>query len=317
MKKADMQAVLEQIATLAGNGAANGETHSEGRSDEVQPARTRRGHRPRREAGGLDVLERKDERQLLLATKSSVHTFGRGAKCHTDKRGHATPGGRSPAEIVLDASEGFIPLWQHGTTLRWQFNEASLEPFLYPEDLKEYVRERMRAAVLAWGDAAPVGFTERGDAWDFEIVVRAADDCDANGCTLASAFFPDAGRHQLVIYPKMFEQDQDEQVETLVHELGHVFGLRHFFADVHESTWPSEIFGEHRAFSIMNYGWRSVLTETDRADLTRLYETVWSGELTNVNGTPIRLVKPYHASGEVVMPNCESLRAAAVADRRD
>ena len=61
----------------------------------------------------------------------------------------------------------------------------------------------------------------------------------------------------------------------------------------------------------MNYGWRSVLTETDRSDLNRLYESVWSGELTNVNGTPIRLVQPYHASGEPVTPNCLSSHEAA------
>lgn len=68
---------------------------------------------------------------------------------------------------------------------------------------------------------------QRDDRWDFEIVVGHANDCDRNGCVLASAFIPDAGRHELTIFPKMFDQAREEQVETLIHEIGHVFGLRH------------------------------------------------------------------------------------------
>ena len=303
MKKAELRKLLAQIERLA---ASIGDDDEEDDSPEERGAPT--GRAPGRVRGGR-LTERREDSELLAKT-SPVHKFGRESVCRTDKRGQPTPGGRSPTELVLDASEGFIPLWKHGVKLRWQFNEASLEPFLYPTELKDYVRDLMREAVLAWDYASPVGFIERDDAWDFEIVIRAQDDCDAWGCTLASAFFPDAGRHQLVVYPEMFDQDHGEQVETLVHEIGHIFGLRHFFADVSETTWPSEIFGEHRAFSIMNYGWRSVLTETDKSDLKLLYDSVWSGALTNVNGTPIRLVDPYHDAGAVVTPNCDSRRAA-------
>ncbi len=57
------------------------------------------------------------------------------------------------------------------------------------------------------------------------------------------------------------------------------------------------MFGEHEPFSIMNYGSLSQLTDADRSDLKQLYQMVWSGELTNINGTPIRLVKPFHTIG--------------------
>lgn len=130
-------------------------------------------------------------------------------------------------------------------------------------------------ALLAWGDAAPVKFAEKTDVWDFEIVMKRNDDCDANGCVLASAFFPDSGRHQLTLYPKMFTQVRQEQVETLVHEIGHVFGLRHFFANVSESAWASQIFGTHKPFSIMNYGSQS---RTDRRRQGR-FETPVSARL--------------------------------------
>jgi hypothetical protein len=235
--------------------------------------------------------------EAAKAKDPQVHVYGPGAVCETEPRGHRTPRGRTPLEIVVDASEGFIPLWDKDMTLRWRFRERSMNYFQNPASAKAEITTLFGDALLAWGDAAPVRFTQQNDAWDFEIVMRRADDCDSNGCVLASAFFPDAGRHELVLYPKMFTLDRQEQVETLIHEIGHVFGLRHFFANITENAWPSQIFGTHNPFSIMNYGSQSVLTDEDKADLKRLYRLAWSGELSHINGTPIRFVKPFHTIG--------------------
>lgn len=229
--------------------------------------------------------------------ESQLHLFGDGVICDTDTRGYAEPGNRAPTEIVVDASEGFIPLWEPGVTLRWRFQEHSMSFFENPPAAKAAIRELMGEALVLWGDAAPVRFTERNDAWDFEVVMRATDKCTANGCVLASAFFPDAGRHELVLYPRMFRQSRKEQVDTFSHELGHTFGLRHFFANLSETAWPSEVFGVHRPFSIMNYGGQSELTDDDKADLKRLYRAAWSGELRAINRTPIKFVTPFHSAG--------------------
>jgi hypothetical protein len=167
-----------------------------------------------------------------------------------------------------------------------------------PDAAKAAIEQLLGETILAWGDAAPIKFAKRSDAWDFEIVMRRHDDCDINGCVLASAFFPDGGRHKLTLYPKMFTQDKKEQFETLIHEIGHIFGLRHFFAKVREAGFPSEIFGKHDKFTIMNYGPDSILTEYDKADLKTLYQMAWAGEVTEINGTPIKFVKPFHAIGD-------------------
>lgn len=103
-----------------------------------------------------------------------------------------------------------------------------------------------------------------------------------------------AGQQELRIFPKMFEQPREEQVETLVHEMGHIFGLRHFFALEQEEDWPSEVFGKHEKFTIMNYGSASVLTDNDKNDLKNLYVQAWLGTLKQINGTPIRLIRAYH-----------------------
>jgi hypothetical protein len=241
-------------------------------------------------------FRRLSEKDAQKAKAEHVHVYGNRVKCMTDTRGYATPQNADRVRIVVDSSEGYIPLWARRSTLRWRFQSQTLALFENPTAAAQAIRRLLGEALLAWGDAVPVRFSERRDAWDFEISVRNADDCDAAGCTLASAFFPDSGRHELLIYPKMFEQSDKEQVETLAHELGHVFGLRHFFAKVSEKTWPAEIFGTHKPFSIMNYGAKSKLTADDRKDLKNLYEQAWSGQLSEINGTPIRLVRPFHYS---------------------
>lgn len=234
-----------------------------------------------------------------------VHLIRDGVVCDTERRGRATPGDASLLEIVLDASRSFIPLWERGTTLHWRFQEASFARYENPVAARAAIETLFGEALLLWGDAAPVRFARDDDTWDFEISVRSQDRCDQRGCVLARAFFPDAGRHELVIFPKMLEETREEQVETLAHEIGHIFGLRHFFALVSEADAPAVVFGQHGRFSIMNYGTDSRMSDADRADLKDVYAQAWSGALTSINRTPIRLVQPYHASGT---PAAETFR---------
>jgi Matrixin len=243
-------------------------------------------------------FEMLDGAKLAKAQKSYVHLYGEGlkCKCRTEPIGYATPGNKILAKLKVDASLGFIPLWERGTILRWRFQENSFSVFADPAAAQSAIRQLIGNALVSWGDAVPVTFSEQKENWHFEVSMRDADDCDQNGsCTLASAFFPDSGRHTLDIYPKMFKLPAKEQNETLVHELGHVFGLRHFFALTSEKAYPAEVFGTDDKFSIMNYGAYSELTDNDRSDLKHLYQMVWEGSLTDINGTKIRLVRPHHA----------------------
>ena len=253
---------------------------------------------PFTKAAGKDPFKRRSKAELDALKKGSAHVYGKSVRCSTDALGKKSPSGRSPAEIVVDASDGFVPLWAKSQILKWRFQEQSMAQFANVAAAKAGIRALMSDALMKWGTAVPVRFHESsgGQRWDFEVVVREQPDCDINGCVLASAFFPDAGQHELVIYPTMFDQPRAEQVETLIHEIGHVFGLRHFFANVSETEWASEVFGKQSKFTIMNYGANSKLTTADKADLRTLYRKAWSGEVADVNGTPIRLFRPYSAS---------------------
>lgn len=153
---------------------------------------------------GTHPFQLRDPDDAAREVEPEVHVYGQDVVCETDTRGYATPKNLSPTEIVVDASEGFIPLWEPGSTMRWRFQEQSMALFEAPDAAKTAIKELLGKGLLAWGDAAPVKFSQRDDAWDFEFVVRETDRCSANGCVLASAFFPDPGRHELVIYPKLF-----------------------------------------------------------------------------------------------------------------
>lgn len=228
---------------------------------------------------------------------ADLHRYGKDKSiiCCTEKRGYKTPNNLKPVKLVLDASEGFIPLWEQNRTLHFRFHQNSMKFFQNPAKAKTAILTLFGEAVLAWGNSSPISFKENADTYDFEIYMNRTDEGDdESGYVLASAFFPASGRDRLILYPKMFEQTREEQVETLIHEIGHIFGLRHFFAIEQEEEWPSEIYGKHSKFSIMNYGAASKLTKADKSDLKKLYAEVWSKKLQKINGTPIVLVKPYH-----------------------
>jgi Matrixin len=247
-----------------------------------------------------DPFELRSPDEMLRELEPLIHIYGNRVVCDTDKRGYPTPQNRNPAELVVDASEGFIPLWERNETLRWQFQERSLQAFRNPEAARTATRQLFADAVIAWGDAAPIQFTQSNNAWDFEIAFRSQDRCNNDGgCVLASAFFPGSARETLVVYPKFFTQTRQERLETFIHEIGHIFGLRHFFARISEADAPSELFGSQDAFTIMNYGTQSVLTDRDKSDLQELYRLVWSGQLTKISRTPIRFFRPFHNSGRL------------------
>lgn len=260
---------------------------------------------------GLPGSLSKRKTPLPKGDTPDLHVYGNHVVCTTDTRGFPTPDNRNPLELVVNAPGGIIPLWDRNVTLRYRFNDESFELyFADPTAAKAEVLRLFGEAVSAWGDAAPVQFTQAEDATDFQIFMMQEANCNALGCVLASAFFPDSGRHNLRLYPTLFEQNRQEVIETLVHEIGHIFGLRHFFANISETSSPSKIFGQHNKVSIMNYGEDSRLTETDKSDLKKLYQMAWSGELTSIDHASITFVRPFSSMALSPQPAAFAARLA-------
>ncbi len=260
--------------------------------------------------------QRSNPRQAPIAAKDARQTHvygkvkGKEIVCSTDTRGFPTPNDADPLELVVNAPGGVIPLWDKNVTLRYRFDEESLRVyFADPDAAKNEITLLFAEAVSAWGDAAPVKFSLNEESSDFQIVMMPQSNCNLVGCVLASAFFPDSGRHHLRLYPTLFQQTREEQVETLIHEIGHIFGLRHFFAQLRETSVPSKIFGEHNEVSIMNYGPNSRLTETDKSDLKKLYQLAWSGELTEIDRARIVFVQPFSTIASATATQSRDLAA--------
>lgn len=222
-------------------------------------------------------------------TDPEIHYMGKNRLCVTGR-----PARKFSPEKIVVGTEGFIPLWEKGVHLRYRLNERT---FRETKRSREEVLKVLNEAIKQWGDSAPITFVEDSNLWDFEISLRNASDCRDGGCVLAGAFFPGGGQQKLELYPTMFEKSMDVQVSTLTHELGHIFGLRHWFAKAEDEEvgWTSEVFGHNEAFTIMNYGEKSMLTNEDKRYLKLLYKLVWSSELKKINTTPIVLFKPYSA----------------------
>src|SRR5262245_46319842 len=177
------------------------------------------GNTTKREIQGQDADERDllaliPKEQLARTMEQQVHVLRKGVICTTEKRARK----RSPTEIVLTATEGFIPLWAENQVLRWGFNMESLRLLQRADSIESKIRALLNDAVTAWGDAVPIRFKENPDNSDFEFVVERHIDCVPGlGCTLARAFLTDALPHQFYIYPTMFEQSLKEQVDTMAH----------------------------------------------------------------------------------------------------
>src|SRR5258708_23761030 len=118
------------------------------------------------EARQADPFRQREGEGPAPEVEALVHLLGPGVICDTEPRGHATPRGRNPREIVVDASEGFIPLWASDMILRWRFRESSMTSFADPAAAKAEIRNLFADALLAWGTAAPVTFTYDDDLWD-------------------------------------------------------------------------------------------------------------------------------------------------------
>lgn len=241
---------------------------------------------------GLLELAKAEDYSAYL--DESVHVLGSCQVCSTERRARTRE--EIESSLIIEPTSGKLLFWAENQILHWRFGEASFMRYKKPELIKAAVRSVFFKAITAWGDSAPIRFKEEQDAYDFEIHLMPIDDIQAGSYTAARSFFPDSGQHRLRLYPAFFEKipDEKERVDALIHELGHVFGLRHFMAFENGPVFSGAVYGANNPLTIMNYGALSELTPQDKSDLSSLYREVWSGRLTNVNRTPVELVRPWH-----------------------
>lgn len=110
------------------------------------------------------------------------------------------------------------------------------------------VLEAMRDATLEWERAGDVNFIHLplsdGPGCKagvggvvFDVRLGQPSDCSFFGCPLAQAFFPNdpAYEPELLLFPEVFDLDDDEFMRIVRHELGHTLGLYHEHARFDQS----------------------------------------------------------------------------------
>ncbi|KAF2731455.1 hypothetical protein EJ04DRAFT_442969 [Polyplosphaeria fusca] len=101
---------------------------------------------------------------------------------------------------------------------------------------------------------------------------------DKDSGTIASAFFPNEVK-EVRIYDKTLTEAKWREIlmNSLLHEIGHIIGLRHEFAltarkdngDLRES--PAQRFGSTNEHSVMSYDDVNIIQESDKKDVLDFY----------------------------------------------
>ncbi|KAH7372232.1 hypothetical protein BKA66DRAFT_443588 [Pyrenochaeta sp. MPI-SDFR-AT-0127] len=185
---------------------------------------------------------------------------------------------------------------------RWTANKTDPTKLLYfvvrdgfaSDADKKYAADAFQAAAKQWNDIGfGVNISAAPDKARAHFLVKyykpKMGDRDEN--TLARAFFPNSVS-DVVIYDTSLTDPfwRKYLMNTLLHEIGHIIGLRHEFAldrkqdgTLREST-PAQRFGSVNEHSVMSYDDINDIKDTDIKDVKAFYELE---NRSLLNGVPI------------------------------
>ena len=160
---------------------------------------------------------------------------------------------------------GKIPRWKKGQTVNWavlsqgfpSFNHAIFSAYKFNE------------AAIQWnGLNVGVQFKWVNKLEDACFVLAYGGDL---GSVLAKAFFPNpADLSTVYVYQRAFDDNYAPyQTNIFVHELGHVLGLRHEFA---ESEGGAVQFGPANPLSVMSYTFPPNIRDSDETWTKKFYD---------------------------------------------
>ena len=91
-------------------------------------------------SAGTSPFQLRKANEAAREAEPLVHLIRKGVRCGTEKRGYATPENQSPAEIVVDASEGLSRCGRRTRRCAGDFKNA---PWL-PSRIRRPPRQRSR-----------------------------------------------------------------------------------------------------------------------------------------------------------------------------
>lgn len=225
--------------------------------------------------GELEVID--PEKVKDVKTDSQVELFVADSKyiCTTQASMPLHPAKLDPASIWVGLF-GNVPRWKKGVTVNYAAYARG-----YPTDAQAvFAAYRLWDAVKIWNSHnVGVQFKWVGNLNDAAFVLAYGGD---GGSTLARAFFPNSDNlNTIFVYKKAFEPAFiNYMVNIFLHELGHVLGLRHEFADQEGGAVQ---WGPRNPASVMSYRFPPQIQPSDIRDAKSFYN--YTG--THIGSYPI------------------------------
>ncbi len=190
------------------------------------------------------------------------------------------------AEIYLGIERGALHLWESGCVINWT---ARRDGWPSRRSARKAVRATMDAC-NAWNKVMDgrVTFQYVSNLSDAAIELRF--DKDGREGLLASAFFPNEYRRDLNflrVYSSSFDRRYRRRYRlynTMLHEIGHILGLRHEFAHETEKGMESILFGTRNKKSVMAYYPSQEIQDTDIDFIRKAYDELKDGEIVRAEG---------------------------------
>ncbi|KAM6484991.1 hypothetical protein HDV62DRAFT_276861 [Trichoderma sp. SZMC 28011] len=225
------------------------------------------------------TLELDDDGDRDKAVSGAIKPVGTATTIQSSKLLHkmCATQARACAEVRVGFGDQ-TPRWRRGSELSYVICKESFPT----EDIAMLVKVAMTTATSSWkGIGVRFRQVDRHDEATFAVVYE-----DLSEGAYAVSFFPRASGGKLVLY-KPSLSNTDYLANILVHEIGHILGLRHAFAHKREPQ-PSILIGRENTNSVMNYFdhlSKYQVTEQDLQELEMFY-AYDEGELSIIDIDP-------------------------------
>ncbi|KAM0186121.1 hypothetical protein ACHAPI_011859 [Fusarium lateritium] len=192
----------------------------------------------------------------------------------------AAPSSEPNLPSIVLGYDSIIPRWKTPTTLKWYL---MADKFPSNEEA-ETAAAALNQAADEWHNidfGVTIRQTQNKKEANFNLVYRKNSRREPDD--LGRAFFPNDADDDILIFSLALQPEERYRLKNVfLHELGHVFGLRHEFG-LAEGLGAQQFMAKN-SLSVMDYNKAPSIQETDKQGIRAFYKLAEGFE---VNGSPV------------------------------